>query len=402
MTRATLSRWLIVLAVLAAPVRSEGASVYSMVFLGEAVESGDVRAISLGGSTQLFVDSLGAGQFNPALLSRVPKTTFGATQYLSVDQGRSEEYSNRDASFTFSSIRAVFPVASLVRLSVGYVGRYEPDGTFALRDATASGDAYTKTFEKSGGLFSVPLIAAFDVTRFASVGLTLSLERGTVQERWDVVFDDTDFDPGAGLQRYEMSGTGYAAAVVLYPFAGVLIGGTYESGIDYDADVYEKYTQTALDTSYATTVTLPSRFGLGVTWSWGNRYMVAASAARADFTGFEGMEFPADRLGTEEKYCLGFEFLEGVSVKGKRIPLRLGFNYGRIPFDFPEGKDVKKYLVSVGTGIKIRNGKGKVDLAIAAGKDGSISANGIEDRLFRIYLGLSGSEAWKRRSTESN
>jgi hypothetical protein len=28
--------------------------------------------------------------------------------------------------------------------------------------------------------------------------------------------------------------------------------------------------------------------------------------------------------------------------------------------------------------------------------------NGIEDRLFRVYLGLCGSEAWKRRGPESD
>jgi hypothetical protein len=396
-----IAAWLVVvLATLLAPAASRAASVYSMVLIGEAVESGDVRAISLGGSTQLFVDSLGAVQSNAALLARVPRVTIAATQYLAADQGRSEDYSRRDVSFTFSSFRAVFPVASLVCLSVGYAGRYEPDAAFALRGVTDGGNQYTKTFNKTGGLFSVPFTASFDVTRLASVGLTVSLERGTVQERWDVVFDEREFTPGAGLRRHDVSGTGYGAAVALYPVEGLVIGGTWESGIDYDAEVYEKYTQSALDTSYGGTMTLPPRMSAGLTYRWADRFMVLASAARSDFAEFEGLGFPADRLGREEKYCVGFEYLEGVRLRGRRVPLRLGFNYGRLPFEFPEGQKVTRYLVSLGTGMKIRGGKGRLDVAVVAGTSGSLGENGIEDRLFRVYLGVSGSEAWKRRGAE--
>lgn len=401
MTRPQVAWLAVILAALLAPSPSKAASVYSMVLIGEAVESGDVRAISLGGSTQLFVDSLGAVQSNPAILSRVPRVTIAATQYLAIDQGRSGDYSGRDVSFTFSSFRAVFPIASLVRLSVGYAGRYDPGSAFSLRGATDGGNGYVKTFEKSGGLFSVPLTASFDAPRIpVSLGLTVSLERGTVQERWDVVFDEREFRPGAGLRRHDLSGTGYGAAAVLYLVEGLVIGGTWESRIEYDAEVYEIYTQSALDTSYGGSVTLPPRVSAGLAYRWADRFMFLASAARADFAEFEGLGFPADRLGREEKYCVGFEYLEGVRLRGRRMPLRLGFNYGRYPFDFPQGRGVTRYLVSLGTGMKIRDGKGRLDIAIAAGKDGSLGENGIEDRLFRVYLGVSGSEAWKRRGGE--
>ncbi len=390
----------LILATLFAPVGSRAASVYSMILVGEAVESGDVRAISLGGSTQLFVDSLGAAHSNPALLSRIPRVTIAATQYVAVDQGRSEGYSERDASFTFASVRAVFPVLSIARLSIGYVGRYDPDGAFSLRDKTDGGNDYTKTYEKSGGLFSVPLTASFDLTRFVSVGLTFSLERGTVEERWDIVFDEKSFEPSAGLKKYDVSGTGYGIGAAMYPAASLVIGGTYESGIDYDADIYERYTQSALDTSYGGDLTLPARVTAGVTWQWKDRLLVLASAVWADFKEFDGLGFPADRLESEQKYCVGLEYLPGVGLRGKRMPFRVGFSYGRLPFDYPEGNKVDKYLVSLGTGIKIRGGKGKLDIAVVAGKDGSLGANGIENRLIRVYLGVSGSEAWRRKGAE--
>jgi long-subunit fatty acid transport protein len=378
-----------------------------MILVGEAIESGDVRAISLGGSTQLFVDSLGAVHLNPALLARIPRVTIGATQYLAVDQGRSDTYNERDASFTFSSFRIVFPITGLFRFAVGYTGRYEPDGGFSLRDATEGGDRFTQTFKKSGGLFSVPLTASFDVKRFASVGLTFSLERGTVQERWDIVFDEGGSTPGAGLKKEDLSGTGFGGGVVFYPANGLMIGGMVESAVDYDAEVFEKYTQTSLDTSYSSTLSLPGRVSAGASWRWGDRFMFLASAAWRDFAGFEGMGFPErgaglppSRLRSEQSYSFGVEYLRGLRLRSKRIPLRIGFNYQQLPLEFPAGQPVNKYLVSLGTGIGIRGGRGKVDIAVVAGKDGSIGSNGIENRLFRIYLGVSGSEAWKRKGEE--
>jgi len=274
---------LLIVATLSAPAEPKAASVYSMVLVGEAIESGDVRAISLGGSTQLFVDSLGAVQLNPALLARIPRVTIGATQYLAMDQGRSDAYRETDVSFTFSSFRAVFPVTGLFRFAIGYTGRYEPEGSFSLRDATDGGDEFTQTYKKSGGLFSIPLTAAFDVTRYASVGLTFSFERGTIEERWDVVFDELSFVPGAGLKKKDLSGTGFGGGVVLYPASGVTIGGMYESAIDYDAEVYEKYTQVSLDTSYSSTLSLPARVSAGATWRFGDTFMVLASGAWRDY-----------------------------------------------------------------------------------------------------------------------
>lgn len=394
----------------AAPDVARSASVYSMVLVGETVESGDVRAIALGGSSQLFVDSLSAVHSNAALLSRVGNVTISAAQYVAVDEGRSEDFTRRDVSFTFSSLRAVFPILGLFRLSTGYVGRYDPDATFSLRETTEGGNAYAKTFEKSGGLFAVPLTASFDVTRFASVGLTVSLERGTIEERWDVVFDEPAFAPAAGLRKHDLSGTGYGASAVFFPFGGLLLGGSFESDVEYEAEVSERYTQAALDTSYIRTLSLPARYGAGIAWTWGDRVLVLGSATWADFAeyDYQSLGVPAARLRKEEHYALGFEYLRGVGFRGRRLPIRAGFHYAKLPFTFPgpdavtnsDGEVVTKYLVSLGTGIKIRGGKGKLDIALAAGKDGSLGANGIEDRLIRLYVGISGSEAWKRRGGE--
>jgi long-subunit fatty acid transport protein len=382
------------------PSQPGATSVYSMLLIGETVESGDVRSISLGSSTQLVSDSLCVLQTNPALLSRLPYVSIGATQFVAMDQGRSDEHSERDISVTLSSVRVVFPIAGILRFGLGYTGRYEPDGGFSIRDATDGGDAYTHRYTKTGGIYSIPLIAAFDVTRFASVGLRVSFERGTVEERWDILFDDPEFAPGVGLRKEDLSGTGYGGGIVIRPRDGLSIGGAFDSAIDYDADVYERYTQTTIDTSYSASISLPARVSAGIAWRMAERFGIYASAMWSDFEKLEGLSFPDTSLSREQSYSIGLEYLRGIPLAGARLPVRVGFNYQRLPFEYPGAQAVTRYLVSLGTGVGIKGGKGKLEFALQLGKAGSLGANGLEDRLIRVYLGVAGGEIWRRKGGE--
>jgi hypothetical protein len=391
-----ISTWLIIVWGVLLPSAVGGTSLYSLNFIGERLESGDTRAIALGGVTQLIPDSLGVLQLNPALLTHVRRVTIGATQLLALDEGRSADYTERDISVAFPVFRVAFPIARRLVISIGYTGRFDADGTLGITGVSSGGDAYTQTFKKSGGLFSIPATASIALTRFASVGLTLSMERGFIEERWDIVFDDRSFAPGAGLKKEEVSGTGFGGGLVL-TWGKLLVGGMYESAIDYDADIRERFTESGLDTSYQESVTLPERVSVGATLKVTPDVMLLGSASWSNFEDFEGMAFPMDRLGTERSYAIGLEYSKGLPVKGRRLPIRLSFNYQELPYEQPLGKTVNKVLFGLGTGLLFGGGRGKIDLALQAGKIGSINDNLLEDRIFRIYLGVSGSEAWKRK-----
>jgi len=379
-----------------APQRAEAASVYSMVLVGERVESGDVRAIALGGSAQLISDSLGVLYSNPALLSRTRAVTLGITQVLAMDEGRSDDYTERDNSFLFPTLKVSFPIMGRFVLSTGYMSRYDPDGSFTLDGVTESGDEYTTRFTKSGGLFSVPLIIAADVTRFVSVGASFSFEAGNVEERWEREFEDPDFVPGAGFQREDLKGTSFGGGLVLRPFEKVMIGGSYQSEIDYETEVSRIFTNASLNTSSTSTAKLPARVSAAATVGLGS-WLFLGSYAWSDFAEFEGFGFPTDRLGMETSYAFGVEY-GGVSIGNKKLPIRVSFNYQELPFDHPRDSSIEKFLVGIGSGLIVRNGSAKFDFAIQAGKVGALNTNGLEDRLIRVYVGLVGAERWTRRA----
>ena len=393
-------------AVASSPRDARSASVYSMVLIGERLEAGDVRAITLGGSGNVIPDTMSVMHYNQALLAHLTRVTIGASQFIGFDQATSDEFSEQDNSFAITTLQAAFPIYDKLVLSVGYRGRYDPDGQFSLRETAPSGDAYTSTFVSSGGIFSIPLTASAKFTRFLSLAGTFSVERGFVEERWDIVFDDPSFNPGASIKREELSGFGWGAAAVLRPAKWLMLGGTFESQIDYDTEVTTRFTQPGIDTTYNSTMVLPARFTGGVTLMVGG-WMLLGQGFYSNFEDFEGLAFDRTRLRPEWDASVGIEWTSGMPLRGARIPLRFSVAVGQRPFDFPrepgmdEGEPVNKLLFGIGTGMNIRGGKGKLDLGVQFGQMGDLETNGLQDRIFRVYIGVAGGEEWKRKAAGS-
>jgi long-subunit fatty acid transport protein len=389
--------WLAAAAFWLVPGPSSATSIFNLNLLGERLEAGDTRMIALGGGAQLIPDSLGVMQQNPAFMSFFRRVTIGATQYLAVDKGRNVDVAEKNVTVTFPVIMVAFPLTPRVTFGIGYRGKYDPDGSLSKAGVTETGEAYHRIFTKGGGLYSVPFTLGLRLNRYASIGGSFSVENGSIEDRWDNDFEDQFIATVTGIKREELSGTGYTAGVILFPEGPVTVGGTFESPVEYNGDISERYSQPVLDTSYTETVKLPARYSLAAAWRPVESWWILASCAFSDFKKFEGLGFPRDRLYREECYAVGAEYSRGLPLKGQRIPLRFSMNYQRLPYDFPAGQRIRKIMFGIGTGLNLSGGKAKIDMALQAGKVGSLGKNTVDDRLVRFYVGISGSEIWKRK-----
>jgi long-subunit fatty acid transport protein len=379
------------------PAPAPATSLFSMNLLGERLEAGDTRMIALGGATQMIPDSLGVLQPNPAFMSFFRRFTIGSTQYVASDKGRSPDYTERDVSVTFPTVMAAFPLTPRITFGIGYRGKYDPDGSLAIPGETPDGEGYSRIFTKSGGLYSIPITLGLRLSRHVSIGGSYTIENGSVEDRWDTDFDRRLVATVTGIKREELSGTGYSAGVMLFPGGPLMLGATYESAVEYDAVITERYTQQSLDTLYTETVKMPARYTVAATLRPVDSWHIMASFAAADFKQFEGLSFPQDRLYQEEFYALGAEYTRGLPIKGRRYPIRFSVSYARLPYDFPTGQRIRKIMFGLGTGLNLSSGKAKLDIAILAGKAGSLSKNTLDDRLVRFYVGITGSEIWQRK-----
>ena len=63
------------------------------------------------------------------------------------------------------------------------------------------------------------------------MGLTFSFEQGSVEDRYDILFDDDLYDDSSGIKKEDLSGNAFAGDVAFYPLRGMVIGATYQRNI---------------------------------------------------------------------------------------------------------------------------------------------------------------------------
>jgi len=391
---ARLCVWALVLGALAGTAQAD--SVYDLPFLGRRVVTGDVGATALGGPVQMVEDSLGALQSNPAMLSLAKRMTFGVAQYFSGDYDDSANLSRADMSYRLSSFIFAFPLHRHVSVGAGFRARYDAAGGFATPMQTSEGAGYYELFRRSGGLSSIPFQFATDVLPLIDVGGFFALERGTIENNWTFDFLSRDIRDASSVQRREFEGTSWGAGAVLRPVGAVALGAHYESRVEYDTEVRELHTNDLANRSYRETTILPARWTASLRVRIGQRNAVYAGASRADFTEFRGLAFPIERLRAEEIVALGYERRR---VMGG-LPLRLSATYERMPYTLPGGEELRRIGGTIGTGLSLGRGKGKIDLALEFARTGSVGTNGYENRLFRFYVGIGGGETWRGKQVD--
>lgn len=380
----------VIIVVAASGARAD--SIFGLNLLGERVDVGDARVNALGGFVQTVDDSLGVLQYNPAALAWMKRFSFGAAGYFTSDRNTSDDLEKRDNSTTFSHFLFAFPVyRDKVTASFGFRGRYDPDGEFVVPRETSEGDPYDDHYERSGGLFAVPITVAYDAGNYAKIGAFFSLERGKIQEDWFKDFGTGNADAVSTRER-TFKGHCLGAGFVSRPIARLSIGLTYESKIDYDVEVSERHTSSAADTSGTESASLPARLTLSTSFRVTGDMTLFLGGSICDFTDFEGLGFPADRFVEEQVASAGIEYRIGSG----RVPVRGSFTYEQLPYEMPDGQAIKRYAFALGSGRLMKRGRGKVDVSLLFANTGSVGTNTYADKSVRFYFSISGSEDWKR------
>ena len=382
----------IAILILGAAPAARADSIFALNLLGERVDVGDARVAALGGFVQTVDDSLGVLQYNPASLAWMKRFSFGVAGYFTTDKNESEELDRRSNGTTFTNLLFAFPLyRQVVTAGVGFRGRYDPDAEFSVPAVTSEGDPFNDNYERSGGLFAVPLTVAVDAGNYAKLGAFYSLERGKLEETWVKDFESPNADAVSVRERV-FKGHCFGGGFVARPVSRLSIGLTYESEIDYDVDVTERHTSSVADTSSTEPATLPARMTLSASFRASRDLTVFLGGSICDFRDFEGINFPSNRLAREEVAAVGFEYRLGSG----RVPIRASFRYEQLPYTIPDGEEITKFAFTIGSGRVMKRGRGKVDIALQFANAGSVDKNTYSDRSVRFYLSITGSEDWKR------
>jgi hypothetical protein len=178
------------------------------------------------------------------------------------------------------------------------------------------------------------------------------------------------------------------------------VGAGVTTSTDYTVHETFTYTLARLDSLSRFDFNLPLSWEVGASAGIIGRWWVHAhlwQRSAPEPTGFEQL---AGSIGDERLIAFGVERLRAQSGPFfERIPLRIGFFENRWALEYPAGHPVNSRFITFGTGFGLPGGPGALDVSFEFGQIGSISDNGLDERVFRLALGLSASEAWSRRKT---
>jgi hypothetical protein len=145
----------------------------------------------------------------------------------------------------------------------------------------------------------------------------------------------------------------------------------------------------------ALTASMPSSWGIGLSFKLKRGFLLAFDHNRTDWSTFSINDDDAGfRKGID--YVIGAEFTTARRRDDswlKKSTIRGGYRVRELPMKVG-GVGVDERVVTAGWGVPIGSGIGRFDLAMEMGSRGDIEDNGMRERLVRFGLSLSAFEKW--------
>jgi hypothetical protein len=240
---------------------------------------------------------------------------------------------------------------------------------------------------------------AWKINDRISIQSEIHLERGSIRDKVTENLQNADYSRAVSEMDRNFSATSYAFALQAEIHPRLRLGAVYDAQINYS--VYERidYSLSELNTRRSYDFSLPPAYSIALAAGISERWWFTSAywqREAPEATGFGQFE---NALGDQRIFSAGLERRRGNGGESffSRIPLRIGYYQEDWHTEIPAGEPVVSRFITVGSGIELPRGPGSLDLSFEFGRIGSNDANGIEEQVMRVNLGINLSEAWERR-----
>lgn len=256
----------------------------------------------------------------------------------------------------------------------------------------------TNTYYGNGGIRQVTGGIGYTPFRGFSIGANITYLYGDITHAISTQFSDGT-PPSAKQYQAEIATYKAEAGIQYQVHMGkntLTVGATYQPGHVIKDEAYVIETVSASDTISTTHLSIPTKYGAGLSYSYDNRFIVAADYSMeqyslADFFGTKG----SDR----HRASIGMEYIpEHFSRKlFSRARYRAGIHCATSHYTVKGHRGPTEYGATVGIGIPIMNrwnGKSIVNISgqyihVRPNAPGMITENSL-----RFNIGLSFNETW--------
>lgn len=364
------------------PVRAEGQSLLSSSGLGLPMNAVDARSRALGGpGMALFGSAILPTDPASAADLVAPELTF-SLQHSWVDlQGPAEPDA---AGPRFPVLGVAYPVQDLGVFTLTFSGVFdqrwnvESQGQVEFQDEVVG---VTDRFVSDGGVSAVRFGYARRVTPTVALGVTAGRYAGDLRRTFVRTFDS--LLAGSTIPRFVRGG--------LWSYRGT----TVTAGAQADVGSFLRVSGSLNWSGELEAEPSPDTEGPAETFSVPVEYRVGASAALTPALSFTaGMQY-ADWAGTGDADLGGRAVLglgggieiDGFTLLGRPMPVRLGYRSTELPFAF-DGEEPTESVWSAGFGLGLAQGevsRAGVDVSV---ETGDRSAGSLSESFWRATVSV--------------
>lgn len=395
-------------------------SPYSFIGLGDNYKKGNIRALSMGGTDMALRSNMYINLVNPAGLSGIDSLSFVGSVGVAMNNTsyRTSDLTSKFSSANINHLSLAFPITKWWKTSISLLP-YSAIG-YQVFDYTEveNGGNVQYEYNGNGGMDAISWTNAFSVNERLAVGLNASYYFGKVEHDRSVYFPDSiyifssmvrekvvinGFFFEAGLQYFlpldEKNTLGFG---LTYSNEATLNGATDYFAITFlGNDVYNNNTVDTIRkwSEERDDIKLPFSLGGGISWVNKDKLTLAADFRFENMKDFEYLDNSLD-LSNRFTASFGAEFIpesNTLSAYWKMIHYRFGFRYENLGIKFADN-ELREYAISAGFGLPLRKSKTFVNLGFELGQNGTIQNDLIQERFFRVMLGISIKETWFRKS----
>jgi hypothetical protein len=378
-----------------------GQAMFGVNFIGEHRFMGGARDRALASSTIAVPDTNNAVTMNPSTISGLSSMTLSLYQALGMGRTRTEDITVDQNRYQLPALMLSIPIRKGLALGIGYRTRFLGQGDGSIPQELGGGPTPYDNYSRSLALYTVPFTLAWRPVEWIMMSGALHIERGSIKDDITTRFEDKVTAPVSSKRERYYRGTSFGASFLIQPHERLSFGATIDGKIDYSVDEEFDYSKSSLDSTATSRFTLPPAFGAGAAFGITERWWISAAYWFRNAPEPSGFAYLTDQIRDENLIAVGFE--RRASAEGSfisRMPLRLGYLENRWHLQFPAGHDIIGRFLTLGFGFPMPGGPGALDFSVELGQIGSIEDNTMDERMVRLGLSISISEAWMRRKVD--
>lgn len=369
--------------------------------VGLTTNPSNARGWGMGGLSYALPDTLRVSFVNPALAAGMREVSYSLLYAADRREVSGDSESFRYNASTFPFFAFLVPFGGRYALGVGY--NLEQDiSTVRTNSAVipASGDIpeYTRLFERSGSIFRVPAVAAVSLYGGVRIGFRLDSYFGNVDEKYEIDFNDPDVEDSEETLEVGGSGTAVAFGAVIPATRFATVGAAWTAAVKLEGHRSRAYENGQISREEFS-IGFPERLAFGLTLTPGGGWTVAGEMVQSRWSDVADTLVSPGGYDDVTEYSFGLERFAPGSRWYSKFPIRLGGRTSSLSYLDRSGNTIDRYSMTVGSGFRLGKGRGRWDWAVEYGRIGDEAENGLEESYYRVVIGVSGQEPWKKRKS---